>query len=94
MNRRTSYGPADVPGFLEHVDTMIAGAGQHLPGAHLGYITLRDGHVPEHCPHCSDRLSFGTGPHVRDAAERGDSYAWECLDCHAAGMIRALPPEN
>lgn len=46
--------------------------------------------VPQDCPHCQGRLSWGTGPHVRDAADREGTTAWECLDCRSAGMLGPL----
>ncbi|MFI5541644.1 hypothetical protein ACIA5H_35215 [Nocardia sp. NPDC051900] len=41
--------------------------------------------LPSTCPHCGGELAWGIGPHVADAAARGNASAWECLGCRAAG---------
>ena len=68
--------PADVPDFLVGADqvfleTLPQGDAANPSGA---------------CPHCGGDVSWGTGPHVGDAAQRRGATAWECTSCGAAGM--------
>ncbi len=44
--------------------------------------------LPRTCPHCDGDLSWDTGPHVAEAAERGDAFAWECSNCRSAGLLQ------
>lgn len=79
--------PADVDGFLATVDAMLMDSmGPELPAAtHLAEVDLDN--PPQDCPHCGGRLSWGTGPHVADAALRPSVRAWECPSCRAAGLL-------
>jgi hypothetical protein len=82
--------PADAAPFVADADSMAAEAAEGLLGP-TARIELRNGHMPDACPHCGGRLSYGTGAHVPDAAARGNAIAWECLDCQAAGMVFGTP---
>jgi len=42
---------------------------------------------PQACPHCASNLVWDDGPHVLEAAQRGDARAWHCPNCGAAGML-------
>ena len=81
--------PAQVEHWYAEVDRFIVEAGISagvLPADAFIPVTSPD-QVPQECPHCGGELSWGTGPHVSDAAARGNAVAWECLDCHAAGIF-------
>lgn len=78
--------PSDVDAFLTWADTMTGQEIGNELGAGLVPIDTSDD-VPSSCPHCGGRLSWGTGPHVQDAARRARAIAWECLHCGAAGML-------
>lgn len=81
--------PTEAQGFLAHVDQLSQQVSTALGGAPVpASVTaqLAAGELPTDCPHCQGRLSWGSGPHVQDAAKRPGSTAWECLDCQAAGM--------
>ncbi|WP_426594917.1 hypothetical protein ACPPVS_04940 [Cellulomonas sp. McL0617] len=77
----------DADDFLAWADVETA---QHLSNW-SGHETIQpvDGPdaVPAACMHCGGLLSWGTGPHVPDAALRERAIAWECLACGAAGMM-------
>jgi predicted RNA-binding Zn-ribbon protein involved in translation (DUF1610 family) len=80
--------PGDVAGFLASVDRMLTdGIAENMdvPGGKA--LTPVTDHVPENCPHCGAELSWGTGPHVSDAARRPRAIAWQCTECGAAGML-------
>lgn len=81
--------PAQVEQWYADVDQLIIDAGISagvLPADAFIPVTS-PGQVPQACPHCGGELSWGTGPHVADAAARGNATAWECLNCHAAGLF-------
>jgi predicted RNA-binding Zn-ribbon protein involved in translation (DUF1610 family) len=81
--------PAEVDDWLRAVQQMALAAGMEsglLPAEAYQPITPETG-VPTQCPHCGGRLSWGTGPHVADAAQHDHAAAWECLDCGAAGLL-------
>lgn len=82
--------PGEIDDFLATLDATLTDglnpAGSS-PGASPG-AELVDPHAPpQHCPHCGGPLSWGTGPHVPDAALRPGDRTWECHSCHAAGML-------
>jgi predicted RNA-binding Zn-ribbon protein involved in translation (DUF1610 family) len=83
--------PGTVPAFLAAVDEMrlsfIDAVG--LPaGAHQGDLDA----APEACPHCGGELAWAAGPHVAEAASRGNAIAWECTGCGAAGLFMFQAP--
>lgn len=86
--------PSDIQQFHTEMNEMAVGLGEEMgispERAQIEMNLTAGGHisVPDACPHCGGRLSWDTGPHVRDALERpGFARAWECLDCRAAGML-------
>lgn len=83
--------PAEAEGFLALADGVLSGAIGDVGGTE-GFRPVADrSEIPEKCPHCQGRLSWGTGPHVREAGRRPGVVAWECLDCRAAGMLLGAP---
>lgn len=81
--------PGQVHEFLAFADRMLA---DELTAAATGHRPMWQPVDPAKakdagCPQCGGRLSWGTGPHVDDARRRAHAAAWECLDCHSAGML-------
>lgn len=68
--------PSEARGFLAQVDEMALQVGQEV--RLTGARRLPQGEpLPASYPHCGGRLSWGTGPHVTDAAAQGiRSVAW------------------
>jgi hypothetical protein len=90
----TPLRPKDVADWQETVDQLMAHVLAQLEDTpENAYIPLENPtQLPEQCPHCDGILSWNTGPYVTDAATRPDALAWECRDCHAAGMLVNAPP--
>ncbi|HEY0616400.1 MAG TPA: hypothetical protein VGD15_02385 [Kribbella sp.] len=81
--------PGQVHDFLALADRMLADG---LTDAAIGQKPMWQPIDPAKvndagCPQCGGRVSWGTGPHVDDARRRAHAAAWECLDCHSAGML-------
>jgi hypothetical protein len=80
--------PADVEDFLATAARVI-----HQAGVDAGFLpplqevrSMED--VSKDCRHCGHPISWGTGPHVEDAAARpGRAAAWECRGCGATGIL-------
>jgi len=87
--------PGNLPSFSRDMDELSLEIVEALGGApadaqHHIFTSdaLREGAPPKACMHCGGRLSWGTGPHVKDALKRqGRADPWECLDCGAAGIL-------
>jgi predicted RNA-binding Zn-ribbon protein involved in translation (DUF1610 family) len=47
--------------------------------------------APKNCPHCGATIAWRSGPHLSEAAGRGNAEAWECTGCGAAGMLVFTP---
>lgn len=83
---------ADVDGFLRWADLETSGTLAEWAGHEAIRPLDSPPDVPSACPHCGGQLSWGTGPHVADAAVREHAIAWECLgSCGAAGMLMNAP---
>ncbi|MEU1550811.1 hypothetical protein [Nocardia sp. NPDC005745] len=82
--------PAQVPDWYVEVERAaaeaLASVGYPIDNTFIPVSSPDE--LPSTCPHCGGELSWGTGPHVADAAARGDASAWECLDCRAAGLLQ------
>ena len=86
--------PNEISRFERDIDAMTNLVGEahglNEPDTHrTSFFTGESGgDLPTTCPHCQARLSWGTGPHVKDAeARNGRAFAWECTGCRAAGML-------
>ncbi len=44
--------------------------------------------LPRVCPHCGGELAWDSGPHVAEVVERGNAFAWECVNCRSAGILQ------
>lgn len=75
--------PREALAWLRFIDEELSSAWTDGPGL----VRSRDGS----CPHCIGQVSWGTGPHVSDSADRPGGVAWECLDCGAAGIAYLAP---
>lgn len=78
--------PDDVEGFMAFVDYQRQEVSAAL-GMPTQQVTGSLQSAPEDCPHCGATLTWDDGPHVLEAADRGDARAWVCPNCGAAGML-------
>lgn len=88
-NEPSDLRPGEVQDWYAAIDRILAEAmistGAAPAEALIPVVMPED--VPTACPHCDGVLSWGTGPHVEDAAARDRAMAWECRNCGAAGML-------
>jgi predicted RNA-binding Zn-ribbon protein involved in translation (DUF1610 family) len=80
--------PGDVEAFMAYVDRERIGLASALGVP----VERADGSLdvpPSDCPHCGSTLAWDDGPHVLEAAQRGNARAWNCPNCGAAGMLMA-----
>ena len=78
--------PGEVGAFIAYVDQQRI----ELATALGVPIEPSDGSLdapPQDCPHCGASLIWDDGPHVLEAAQRGNARAWACSNCGAAGML-------
>jgi hypothetical protein len=85
--------PAEADAFLVWADRTLSGAISEFAEVDTVLPLANSSEVPERCPHCNGQLSWGTGPHLREAGQRPGAVAWECLECGAAGMLFGAPAE-
>ncbi|WP_280471250.1 hypothetical protein [Nocardia cyriacigeorgica] len=82
--------PSQVEGWYIDVDRIFATTVDNT-GATRGAAMIEVNtpeQLPRVCPHCDGELAWDVGPHVAEAAERRNAFAWECVDCRSAGILQ------
>lgn len=75
--------PREAPAWLKYADLQLGSAVVSQAAASIS----GDGE----CPHCAAHVSWGTGPHIHEAASRMHAVAWECPKCGAGGVAYLEP---